>query len=257
VPSVDDLRIAVVRKSPAGSSAGRGPGLVVAPSNTHFAPDSTNMPSPLPPATARNGRLEPQKPRGRDRGLTPKQRRFVEEYLIDLNATQAAIRAGYSQQTARAIASENLTKPDIQAAIGRAMSERSDWAQLTAKQVLNELALIAFSDIRDIDFGPEGQLVERTPGASRAVASYAWSHRQGRTTHRTRRAVRLWNKVAALKLLMEHFGLLDGPPTLDALLSYFPADFGEKVRACIARMPSAGAPVGTGSGSPPASRLTP
>src|SRR5262249_18272276 len=59
--------------------------------------------------------------------LAPKQRRLVAEYLIDLNATQAAIRAGYSTKTARSVESENLTKPDIQAAIaagqGRQLAE--------------------------------------------------------------------------------------------------------------------------------------
>ena len=45
--------------------------------------------------------------------LTPKQQRFVEEYLIDLNATQAAIRAGYSEKTAKSVGHENLTKPDL------------------------------------------------------------------------------------------------------------------------------------------------
>ncbi|CCQ72407.1 terminase small subunit [Magnetospira sp. QH-2] len=49
--------------------------------------------------------------------LSPKQQRFVEEYLLDLNATQAAVRAGYSERTARQIGSENLSKPDIQQGI--------------------------------------------------------------------------------------------------------------------------------------------
>ena len=52
--------------------------------------------------------------------MTKKQKRFVEEYLIDLNATQAAIRAGYSPDTAKSIGSENLTKPDLQARIAKA-----------------------------------------------------------------------------------------------------------------------------------------
>src|SRR3954469_10551657 len=56
--------------------------------------------------------------------LTPKQRRFVTEYLIDLNATQAAIRAGYSRETAGAIGHENLQKPEIAQAIERAMAMR-------------------------------------------------------------------------------------------------------------------------------------
>lgn len=63
--------------------------------------------------------------------LTAKQQRFVDEYLIDLNATQAAIRAGYSEKTARSVGSENLTKPDVAAAIkkGRAkVAERAEWS---------------------------------------------------------------------------------------------------------------------------------
>ena len=53
------------------------------------------------------------------RGLTPRQRRFCEEYLVDLNASAAARRAGYSADTARQIGAENLTKPDIQTEIQR------------------------------------------------------------------------------------------------------------------------------------------
>ena len=55
-------------------------------------------------------------------GLTKKQERFVDEYLIDLNATQAAIRAGYSGKTARSVGAENLTKPDIKKAIEEALT---------------------------------------------------------------------------------------------------------------------------------------
>lgn len=57
--------------------------------------------------------------------LTAKQKRFVEEYLIDLNATQAAVRAGYSVKTAREQGSQNLSKLNIQQQIGEAMAERS------------------------------------------------------------------------------------------------------------------------------------
>jgi len=55
--------------------------------------------------------------------LTVKQQRFVEEYLVDLNATQAAIRAGHSTETASVIGSENLTKPKIRVRIDKAMTE--------------------------------------------------------------------------------------------------------------------------------------
>lgn len=64
--------------------------------------------------------------------LTPKQRRFCDEYLIDLNATQAAIRAGYSEKTARAIGAENLTKPDVRAYIDERMAAKEE--QLIAEQ---------------------------------------------------------------------------------------------------------------------------
>ncbi len=82
--------------------------------------------------------------------LTPKQRRFVDEYLIDLNATQAAIRAKYSAKTARQIGEENLSKPDIQAAIAARMKAREARTEITQDMVLKELAKIGFSDIRKI-----------------------------------------------------------------------------------------------------------
>ena len=68
--------------------------------------------------------------------LSSKQQRFVDEYLIDLNATQAAIRAGYSQKTARQIGSENLSKPNIQEAIAFAKRERSEATKIDAEWVL-------------------------------------------------------------------------------------------------------------------------
>ena len=71
--------------------------------------------------------------------LTPKQQRFVEEYLIDLNATQAAIRAGYSEKTAKSIGQENLTKPDIAKAIQEAQESLSNKTQLTVDMIVNGL----------------------------------------------------------------------------------------------------------------------
>jgi len=80
--------------------------------------------------------------------LTGKQRAFVREYLIDLNATQAAKRAGYSDKTAYASGAENLTKPQIASAIEAAMKLRAERTDITADRVLKELAKIGFSDIR-------------------------------------------------------------------------------------------------------------
>ena len=68
--------------------------------------------------------------------LNPKQTQFCKEYLIDLNATQAAIRAGYSEKTARKIGSENLSKPDIATFIQSLMEQRSESTGITAEYVL-------------------------------------------------------------------------------------------------------------------------
>lgn len=81
--------------------------------------------------------------------LTAKQKAFVEEYLKDLNATQAAIRAGYSENSAQEIASENLTKPIIQAAVQEAMKARSERCQVTADEVIEELKQVAFARVTD------------------------------------------------------------------------------------------------------------
>lgn len=82
--------------------------------------------------------------------ITPKQQRFVEEYLVDLNATQAAIRAGYSRKTARQIGEQNLSKLDIQSAITKAREKRSERTQITVDRVLEEIARIGMGDVRKL-----------------------------------------------------------------------------------------------------------
>ena len=81
-------------------------------------------------------------------GLNDKQRRFVEEYLVDLNATQAAIRAGYSVRTAKSQGQRLLTNVDVAAAITKAQEKRSTRTGITQDRVLAELAKIGFADIR-------------------------------------------------------------------------------------------------------------
>ena len=78
--------------------------------------------------------------------MTPKQQLFVDEYLIDLNATQAAIRAGYSTRTAAETGYENLRKPQIAAAILTATKARSERLEIEADRVLQAIAKIAFAD---------------------------------------------------------------------------------------------------------------
>lgn len=81
--------------------------------------------------------------------LTDKQKRFCEEYLIDLNATQAAIRAGYSPKTAEQTASRLLRNVKVQEYIAKRQKELSRSTQITQERVIKELALIAFSNNAD------------------------------------------------------------------------------------------------------------
>lgn len=82
--------------------------------------------------------------------LTAKQQRFVDEYLIDLNATQAAIRAGYSKKTANEQGSRLLANVSVSAAVAESMKSRSGRTGITQDMVLKELAKIGFSDIRKV-----------------------------------------------------------------------------------------------------------
>lgn len=121
--------------------------------NTRSKAKSPPKATPLPQAstdtqapTSIDEEQEPPAPK-----LTAKERAFVEEYLVDLNGTQAAIRAKYSPKSAAVIASENLRKPHIAAAIERALAERPG---VTRARVVEELAAIAFSDVRKVaDWG--------------------------------------------------------------------------------------------------------
>jgi phage terminase small subunit len=82
--------------------------------------------------------------------LTAKQEKFCNEYLIDLNATQAAIRAGYSPKTAQVIGAENLTKPIISGYIQEQRHKSAEKAEISREKVINEYAKLAFFDIRKI-----------------------------------------------------------------------------------------------------------
>lgn len=81
--------------------------------------------------------------------LTEKQQLFCDEYLIDLNATQAAIRAGYSERTATAQAARLLTNVNVQTYIQKRKRDRVERTEITQDRVLQELAVIAFSNAAD------------------------------------------------------------------------------------------------------------
>ena len=82
--------------------------------------------------------------------LTARQERFILEYLVDLNATQAAIRAGYSPKSARAIACENLAKPDIQEAIALAKQARAEATKIDSEWVLRQAVALYQRCVQEI-----------------------------------------------------------------------------------------------------------
>lgn len=141
--------------------------------------------------------------------LTEKQTRFVEEYLIDLNATQAAIRAGYSVDTANVIGCENLTKPNIQSAISKRMAERSKRTGVNQDRIILELAKIAFvnaSDVINMEDATINDYADRDDTA--AIQSVKVKTIPGKDgASGTEREIRLADKMKALELLGKHIGM--------------------------------------------------
>lgn len=99
--------------------------------------------------------------------MTAKQMRFCDEYLIDLNATQAAIRAGYSKKTAKAIGQENLTKPDIKEHIEQRMAEKESELIADQDEVLKYLTAVlrgkSESSVLARDINGADQVIEKPP----------------------------------------------------------------------------------------------
>ncbi|HYX83237.1 MAG TPA: terminase small subunit [Gemmatimonadales bacterium] len=166
-----------------------------------------------------------------DSSLTPKQQRFVAEYLVDLNATQAAIRAGYSPASAEVLGSRLLRNAQIAAAIAKAQGKQLAKLELTAERVKEELARLAFLDPRQC-FDEAGNLKpiqELDANTAAAIASFDvlkenLHPNDGKvdTVHRLR-----WvDKTRALEMLAKHFKLLtevvevkDGDKLIEKLLA--------------------------------------
>ena len=149
------------------------------------------------------------------RKLTPKQQKFVEEYLCDLNATQAALRAGYSVKTAMAIGAENLKKPQIHAAVQAEMDKRSARTEVTADSVLKEICKIAFSDIRNV-FDENGRLLPvhmMSPDVSASISSIKISTKSipGSDPVDVEHIAELkfWDKNSSLEKLGKHLKLFN------------------------------------------------
>lgn len=142
--------------------------------------------------------------------LTAKQKKFVEEYLIDLNATQAAIRAGYSTESAKEIGCENLTKPNVKAEIDKAIAERSRRTGINQDRVLRELAKIAFVNPGDvINLNQATVKSDAKEEDLAAIASVKIKNIPTEDGEITEREIKLCDKLKALDLLGKHLGIYD------------------------------------------------
>jgi phage terminase small subunit len=142
--------------------------------------------------------------------MTDRQEKFCNEYLIDLNSTAAAIRAGYSVKSARQIGNENLTKPYIRARVDAAMAEQSKRTGINADRVVRELARVAFVDLTDlIDTDTAAVKPNATRDDTAAIAGIRVKTSTGVGGDSVEREVKLCDKLKALELLGRHLGLFN------------------------------------------------
>lgn len=164
--------------------------------------------------------------------LTAKMIRFAEEYIVDLNATQAAIRAGYSERTAKSIGQENLTKPDLQEYIQKLMDKRSERTEITADMVLREYAKIGFSNITDylkVSVKPRPVTIETADGTTTIMEDMQGVDLFDTDTVNTEKmravaeikqtrdgiALKLHDKKGALDSIARHLGMFNDKSTVD------------------------------------------
>lgn len=150
--------------------------------------------------------------------LTEKQKTFVDEYLLDLNATQAAIRAGYSPRSASDIGHDLLNKNQVADAVARAMAERSRRTGINQDRVVRELARLALvnpADVVDIDSAKvKGMATEDDTAAIASVKVKTIPTEDGDIVERE---VKLYDKTKALELLGRHLGMFNDKLKLDGL----------------------------------------
>ncbi|WP_175999423.1 terminase small subunit [Burkholderia stabilis] len=152
--------------------------------------------------------------------LTAKQQRFVDEYLVDLNASAAARRAGYSAKTAGQIGEHLLKKVEVQSSLAEAIKARRERTHITQDRVLRELSRIAFFDIRKL-YNADGTLKRPDQLDDEAAAVLAGVDVVEQMTYTadgdgeltamptlTKKA-KVFDKTTALTLAMRHLGLLN------------------------------------------------
>lgn len=144
---------------------------------------------------------------GRGKTLTDKQAKFVTEYLVDLNATQAALRAGYSKKTAHRTGQENLQKPPIAEAIAAKQEKLQKKTEITIERVIQEYKRLAFVDPTKIwdKNGKIKSIHKMDEDTRRAIAGMEIST-IGNTLE-TLKKIKLWDKTKALDSLAKHLGM--------------------------------------------------
>lgn len=140
--------------------------------------------------------------------LNPKQKRFCEEYIVDLNATQAAIRAGYSKKTAHVIGFEHLSKPKIQEYISTLRAEQEKRTEITADMVVAELAKIGFANMQQYVNGGNNVL-ELKNLDSKVTAAVSKVKTTLKEDGSVITEIGLYDKVAALEKLGRHLGIFE------------------------------------------------
>lgn len=140
--------------------------------------------------------------------LTPKQKMFIDEYLIDLNATQAAIRAGYSPNNADKIGSELLGKTRVSDAIKVAMAARSKRTGINQDRILMELAKIALVNPENVvDFDEATIREDALPEDLAAIASVKVKRFPTKEGEGIEREIKFYDKTKALDLAGRHLGM--------------------------------------------------
>jgi phage terminase small subunit len=151
--------------------------------------------------------------------LTKKQRLFVDEYLIDLNATQAAIRAGYSPNTANEQGSQNLAKLSIKNAIDKELAERSKRTGVNADRIIRELAKIAFVNPTDVINMDEATILDAaTRDDTAAISSVKVKRIPTEDGDIVEREVKVYDKTKALELLGKHIGMFTDKFKIDGAI---------------------------------------
>lgn len=150
--------------------------------------------------------------------LTAKQQRFCDEYLIDLNATQAAIRAGYSAKTADQQGSRMLTNVKVQQEIAEKMAERSKRTGINQDRVLQEIAKLALVNIDDVVDLDTGRVRET---ATKEDLACIQSIKIKPTEFGTEREIKFYDKKGSLELVGKHLGMFKDKAEVEVVLPIF------------------------------------